>query len=294
MERFKEDIRTHHVKDNIVALPEQFYNSNLLELTHEATGNSLRFSAAGALRAWYRAGDTKDDNTDEDPATAAADLVHVPAAADWMRSRRYEMEAHNAKRINYDWTFTTDYRGTLVRHAFPKNTAAEPRADPQVATTCHLPAFVPTTDTMDRGMLTSRDPILFFDDLPLYESELEDHGVSQLSVKIRVMPKCWYVLLRFFLRVDGVLVRLRETRLFCRFRSPKHESEAVVLEEVRHHEGTFEDLVAEGAPAEGAAYADADAAALALQAAAPVGVTQYSMKKLEFGQPFMSSSSSRS
>jgi type 2A phosphatase activator TIP41 len=30
------------------------------------------------------------------------------------------------------------------------------------------------------------------------------------------MPRCWLVLLRFWLRVDGCLVRLREVRHFCR------------------------------------------------------------------------------
>lgn len=29
-------------------------------------------------------------------------------------------------------------------------------------------------------------------------------------VQVRVMPRCWYVLLRFWLRVDHVMVRLRE------------------------------------------------------------------------------------
>jgi hypothetical protein len=37
-----------------------------------------------------------------------------------------------------------------------------------------------------------------------------------LSLKVRVMPRCWYVLMRFWLRVDGVLIRLRETRFFCK------------------------------------------------------------------------------
>ena len=35
------------------------------------------------------------------------------------------------------------------------------------------------------------------------------------------MPRCWFVLLRFWLRVDGVLVRLRETRLCCDFGQPE-------------------------------------------------------------------------
>ena len=30
----------------------------------------------------------------------------------------------------------------------------------------------------------ARDPILFYDEIPLYESELDDNGVSQLLVKV--------------------------------------------------------------------------------------------------------------
>lgn len=52
--------------------------------------------------------------------------------------------------------------------------------------------------------------------VPLFESDLDDNGVSQVSVKLRVMPRAWLLLLRFWLRVDGCMVRLRETRIFCR------------------------------------------------------------------------------
>ena len=37
---------------------------------------------------------------------------------------------------------------------------------------------------MDKSVLTQRDPILFFADIPLYESELDDNGASSLNVKV--------------------------------------------------------------------------------------------------------------
>jgi hypothetical protein len=46
---------------------------------------------------------------------------------------------------------------------------------------------------------------------------LEDCGVVTIEAKIRVMPTCWFVLLKFFLRIDGVVVRTRETRLYHAF-----------------------------------------------------------------------------
>lgn len=41
-----------------------------------------------------------------------------------------------------------------------------------------------TNEQSDKALLMSRDPILFYDDIPLYLSELDDNGVSELSVKV--------------------------------------------------------------------------------------------------------------
>ena len=41
-------------------------------------------------------------------------------------------------------------------------------------------------------------------ELVLFDDELHDNGAAKLSVKVRVMPGCWFVLLRFWLRVDGM------------------------------------------------------------------------------------------
>ncbi|CAI5495273.1 unnamed protein product [Closterium sp. Naga37s-1] len=51
----------------------------------------------------------------------------------------------------------------------------------------------------------------------LYEDELADSGISLLTARARVMPTCWFILLRFWLRVDGALMRLRDSRFFCAF-----------------------------------------------------------------------------
>ena len=77
-----------------------------------------------------------------------------------------------------------------------------------------------TEERVDRGLLMERDPILFYDEMTLYESELDDNGEMSMSLKVRVMPRCWYVLMRLWMRVDGVLIRLRETRFFCRMSPP--------------------------------------------------------------------------
>lgn len=60
-------------------------------------------------------------------------------------------------------------------------------------------------------------PILFYDEILLYEDDLEDCGDVTFEAKLRVMPSCWFVLSRFFVRVDGTIIRIRDTRLFHRF-----------------------------------------------------------------------------
>lgn len=50
-----------------------------------------------------------------------------------------------------------------------------------------------------------------------YEAELDDNGTSELRVKIRVMPTCFFCLLRLYVRVDRVLLRVFDTRIYHRF-----------------------------------------------------------------------------
>jgi type 2A phosphatase activator TIP41 len=101
--------------------------------------------------------------------------------------------------------------------------------------------------------LSSKEPILFYDEVVLYEDELADNGVSLLTVKVRVMPGSWFLLLQFWLRVDGVLIRLRETRMHCIFAG---STNPVVLRESCWRESTFQALSAKGHPVDSAAYSD--------------------------------------
>ncbi len=54
--------------------------------------------------------------------------------------------------------------------------------------------------------------------------------------RFRVMNDSWYVLLRSYVRVDGVCVRILDTRIF-------HDlSTREILREYTHREGTFDEL----------------------------------------------------
>lgn len=96
----------------------------------------------------------------------------------------------------FDWSYSTDYQGTL-----------NPSENP----------FEPCPSSIPLELLKRPDPILFFDDVILFEDELADNGISTLSCKIRVMPDRLLLLLRFFMRLDNVLFRLRDTRVYVDF-----------------------------------------------------------------------------
>ena len=75
------------------------------------------------------------------------------------------------------------------------------------------------------------DPILFYDEVDLYEDELGDNGMSLLSLKLRVMPERLLVLSRFFLRLDDVIFRVRDTRVYVEFATGAVMRDYCVMEE---------------------------------------------------------------
>ena len=62
-------------------------------------------------------------------------------------------------------------------------------------------------------------PILYYDHVVLMEDDLHDNGLVQYIVKVRVMPTCAYILSRLFVRVDHVLIRVRDCRFLVDFGS---------------------------------------------------------------------------
>lgn len=87
-------------------------------------------------------------------------------------------------------TFTTSYAGTLQARDSSSGSAAA-AADGPAAQQAAAPAWEASGEQIPRGPLTARDPILLYDELALYESELDDHGSSRLSVKVRAAWRSW-------------------------------------------------------------------------------------------------------
>ncbi|ESO13141.1 hypothetical protein HELRODRAFT_184876 [Helobdella robusta] len=159
-------------------LPEMVFPNNVLKLVNQSSGHGLEFTALEALKL----------------VDYQHESIHVANSSTWKEARA-DCEHIDKVVTPFDWTYTTDYRGSLVGNFKIEETKEE----------------------IDMERLKLKDPILFYADVALYEDELHDCGCSTISVKIRTMPTYFFILLRFYLRVDDVLVRVNDTRIFHEF-----------------------------------------------------------------------------
>ncbi|KAJ3706013.1 hypothetical protein LUZ61_009718 [Rhynchospora tenuis] len=214
VQKWEETLNTTH-------LPEMVFGESSLILVHSSTGTKLHFNALDALKGW------KEE---------ALPPVEVPAAAKW----KFRCKPSEQVILGYDYTFTTPYCGSEARESSTQQANLED--------SCPGLCWEDTDKQINLATLSSQtEPILFYDEVVLYEDELADNGVSLLTVKVRVMPSCWFLLLRFWLRVDGVLMRLRDTRVYCAF--DENGGEPVIIREINWRESPISALSAKADPA---------------------------------------------
>ena len=84
--------------------------------------------------------------------------------------------------------------------------------------------------------MSPENPVLHFDEVIMYEDELADRGCSKSYVRFRVMEDCWFVLLRSYIRLDKVAVRILDTRYFHQFDSRE------IIRDFMYKESTWEYL----------------------------------------------------
>ncbi|KAK3067220.1 Tap42 interacting protein [Teratosphaeriaceae sp. CCFEE 6253] len=192
-----------------IPIPEMIFGDNYVSITHISSAWSLQFNARDALDCVSK--------TEEG-------MLQVAVAEDWKKDREGREEVKQVVKP-FDWSYSTDCRGTTDSG----QTDGKWESTPQHA------------DPIRTDLLSRPDPILFFDTVDLYEDELADNGIALLSVKVRVMPERLLLLARFFLRLDGVLIRIRDTRVYVehagkkvvRQYTAKEEKYEVVKEKLR-------------------------------------------------------------
>jgi len=190
-------------ESELFTLPEMVFGDNCLQITHKPSGLTFRFRPREALECC--AG-----------AVAPAELPYIDK---WKDKSSMSMEGWKSCKIeecdtNFDWTYCTSYKGDIFIEGSDANPVCE----------------VSESAAIDYDLLRQPDEILFHKELILYEDELHDNGMSTLSIRMRVMPSSFFVLMRLFLRVDNSLVRIHDTRLFHKFGEPTCIRETKVLQ----------------------------------------------------------------
>lgn len=198
-----------------IPVPEMIFGNNKVEilLKQQDTGDirfHIMFNPLDALKLVER---------------NPEDLIQVSYADSWFKSR--QLKHQNSENVSlevykpYDWTYTSRYKGTMIK------------VDDGIS-------WIQDQDgshAIPLDKLTSNNPIKFYDDMILYEDELGDNGISMLNIKVRVMSNCLLLLQRLFIRVDGVLVRIIDTRFYVDF------DEFLIIREQKFMQDRYNDLV---------------------------------------------------
>jgi len=172
-------------------MPEMPFGNNALVISHKRVTFEYAFNALEALRL-VKLGQLESGDG----------AVQVGYAQEWLQSRIGPFSTNPMPQVvqakPFDWTFSTSYSGHVSKGEY-KFVPADPE---------NVSHRIPTEE------LSRPDPILFYSEIPLFEDELHDNGTASLLTRVRVMPTSFFILSRFFLRVDGVLFRLFDTRVY--------------------------------------------------------------------------------
>lgn len=190
-----------------IPIPEMIFGDNLVAIAHAPSGWAIEFTAEAALDAVDKTG---------------ANMLQVAYAGEWSSSRE-KSSAHDIQQVvkPYDWSYSTTYKGTEKTPGLAEGEGENGRMKLAATTERQIPL----------ELLKRRDPILFFDEVVLFESELDDNGVSIYSVKVRVMEQRMLLLARLYMRLDNVVVRVRDTRVYVEFGTGEVVREYTVKED---------------------------------------------------------------
>jgi hypothetical protein len=184
-----------------LALPEMIFPAAhiVLKLSDSKRTRTISWDAIGALTEWSQA--HQHIPLDAEYSHRGVSVLKTSDANLWKTKKDETQQTVNSTEFHYDWTYSTPFCGNVVG----------------------LEAWKPLTlSGMPMHLLTDQTvPILYFDQIFIMEDDLHDNGLMQYSAKLRVMPTCVYVLSKLFVRIDHVLLRVRECRFLVDFGAQK-------------------------------------------------------------------------
>ena len=178
-----------------------FFGENFVKFKHVPSGKAFVFSSLYALKG-------VQIKFDDQGMPDRKVFKHTDAAV-WEKRADHNVIKKNTQ-TDFDWTYTTYYSGHFVD-------ASDNYIQDQIS--------YEHTDKhqINYEKLRLKEPI-HDDVVDLFEAELDDNGNGKLEVKVRVMPSCFFSLQRLWLRVDSMLIRVIDTRVYHEFGSLTNDS----------------------------------------------------------------------
>ena len=160
----------------------------------------------------------------------------------WGKKDTSGIKDYKQMEVISDWTYSTPYKGYIYYLSQQSKEIQGVFGDmPEGAQGNNIYInILPQPISIPTEKLTPENPIIRYEDITLFEDDLDDLGYTKNNVRVRVMEDCFFVLLRYYLRLDNMCVRVFDTRVYHEF-GTNH-----ILREFQYRQSTWDQLKIEG------------------------------------------------
>jgi len=233
---------------NLQGIPDVVYGKNVALLINEANNVTYEISPQDSLsycnfakqKSTFK--ETFDKTSDTDTISVIPTELKIKQAEFWKHKKISEDADIKVLEKISDWTYSTPYKGS-IKEIKTKKAEGEDLTSEMENLSISSKSKInleKTDEEIPLHNLTASNPIKWFSEFLLFEDELGDCGLSQSTFRFRVMGDCFFGLLRSYLRVDDVCVRIYDTRIYHEF------GKNYILREFSVRENSFEELKKKG------------------------------------------------
>ncbi|EGR33576.1 tip41-like family protein, putative [Ichthyophthirius multifiliis] len=178
--------------------------------------------------------------------------VKVKYSEEWQQknsNKQTNVEIKTIQQIS-DVFFSTPYKGTIKKysilsdiqknHSYLKDLLSVSYQFNIQKEQLQFPYAEKTNDEIPLENLTEKNQIKWANMINLWEDELGDTGYTSSEFRFRVMGDCFFGLLRHYLRVDDVIIRIYDTRYYHDF------TWNYILREFQVREDTYKNIKSKG------------------------------------------------
>ena len=194
-------------------LPEVFYGYNRLFLVNKEKNFTYEFNPLHFMSLTNY--ELRKKLFDEKKIYYVPPQVKVQYYKTWDNMKE---ERDDIKRIEptYDWSFSSPYMGSISSIAKSDIGSFYPEIkDDKKFEIKHGNDTNGVVIPLEK--LTPENKIIEYYQVDFFEDELSDNGISEGKIRFRIMNDCFYGLMRSYMRVDNVLIRNIDTRIYYGF-----------------------------------------------------------------------------